>query len=62
MDVNVNFSGKQKGAWMDPDVDLEEVDTFTLDKITNRMLCRVAQGIFDQSWAPEAMNQFFCQR
>jgi hypothetical protein len=39
LDVKVNFSGNQKGARMDPDTDLEEeVDVFTLDHITKRML------------------------
>jgi hypothetical protein len=48
MDVKVNFSGKQKGARVDPDADLEEdVDVFTPENITKRMLWRVAQGQYD---------------
>jgi hypothetical protein len=48
MDVKVNFSGKQKGARVDPDADLEEdVDVFTPDHIMKRMLWRVAQGQYD---------------
>jgi hypothetical protein len=48
MDVKVNFSGKQKGARVDPDTDLEEeLDTFTPDCITKRILWRVAQGQYD---------------
>jgi hypothetical protein len=48
MDVKVNFSGKQKGARVDPDANLEEdVDVFTPDHITKRMLWRVAQGQYD---------------
>jgi hypothetical protein len=42
MEVKVNFSSKQKGAHVDPDADLEEVDSKTLDKITKRMLWQVA--------------------
>jgi hypothetical protein len=39
MDVKVNFSGKQKGARVYPDADLEEdVDIFTTDHIMKRML------------------------
>jgi hypothetical protein len=34
MDVKVNFSSKQKGAWLDPDSDLENLDSFTPEKIT----------------------------
>jgi hypothetical protein len=44
MDMKVNFNSKQKGVWVNPDADLEdEVDTLTLDKITKRILWRVAQ-------------------
>jgi hypothetical protein len=43
MDIKVSFSGKEKGVWMVPDVDLEEMDAFTLNKITKRM----AQGQYD---------------
>jgi hypothetical protein len=42
MEVKVNFSSKQKGAHVEPDADLEEVDSFTLKKITKRMLWQVA--------------------
>jgi hypothetical protein len=34
IDVKVNFSSKQKGAWLDPDSDLEDLDSFTPEKIT----------------------------
>jgi hypothetical protein len=47
MEVKMNFSSKQKGAHVDPDADLEEVDSFTLDKITKRMLWQVAWGQYD---------------
>jgi hypothetical protein len=53
MDVKVNFSGKQKGARVVPDTGLEEVDAFSLEKITKQILWRVAQG----QYAPRA----FCR-
>ncbi len=47
MDVKVNFRGKQKGAGVDPDANLGEVDSFTTDKISRRMLWGVTQGQYD---------------
>jgi hypothetical protein len=42
MDVKVNFSGKQKrGTLKNTDTDLEELSSFTPDKITKIMLWQV---------------------
>jgi hypothetical protein len=49
LDIKINFSGKNKGAKLAPDVDLEEedIEEATPEVVTKRMVWRVAQAQYD---------------
>ena len=47
IEIRVNFSGKRKGANIEPDTDLENVERTMPEVITKRILWRVSMGQYD---------------
>ena len=47
IEIKVNYSGKRKGANIEPDIDLEEIEDTLPEVITKRILWRVSMGQYD---------------
>ena len=47
VDVKVNYGGKKKGARIEEDADLDDIEVSMPELITKRIVWRVAQGQYD---------------